>query len=110
MHPNRFIDLLVNLSATLNVMGGEPAAHAPSLKIRVQPLRKQLVPRRIRYEARIVLYFGTSERRDISHELLGHSDSAQKDLWDFPTGLENRIDPDSRGPAVPHQFESVRFA
>lgn len=38
-----FVDLLVNLSAALNIVRGEPAAHAPFLQAVIQPVGEVLI-------------------------------------------------------------------
>jgi hypothetical protein len=76
--------LLVNLFATLNLVGSKPAAHSFVLQVRMEPLRKFLVLGRVADKARIELNRLVQEGWQIIDEFVGKAATPQEGERETP--------------------------
>src|SRR5208337_1106155 len=80
MQANGLVDLLVQLAASLDVVGREPAAHALGLQVGMEPLGELPVTSRIADEAGVELDGPSHHRADVGDELVWHAAAAQEYL------------------------------
>jgi hypothetical protein len=88
------IDLFMELSAALDVMGRKPAAYPLGLQVGIEAFSKLLVLARIADEAGVELEGVPNQRFDVGDEVLWDACSPQEHFGDLAVRKVERVDPD----------------
>src|SRR3954470_23185242 len=82
MESDGFINLLVNLLASPNVMRSKPATDSFSLEIGMKPFGKFMIGSGVADEKRVVFDGRADQRLGVSDKGLWHASATQEYFWD----------------------------